>query len=383
MFINNIRQTKIKLAPLFAAAVVATVGLGSVLLAPKAQAVAFTKAYVRFDHLTGTTTTGGRVCATPSATNLASTEGKVIVNFPTTAATDYVVNGTAANWTVNTTFESGFAGVAWPGIGTATNVTGKAVTFPSGDLTNSSTLYCFNFSATSTLTTSSAGAAVSTFAYVETQTGASASIDKTFWGTTIISNETVTVSAIVAPVFTMALNGSTDTFATNLSAAAVNTSNGGRTVQVDTNALNGWIVWAKGTNFKTVSDTGTSPANRHGALTSATAGGYAISNNTTNALVTPNASHAFSGGTEDYGLAVTLNTDGAGGGSPAMNSVYDGTTAGNAGVIDPTQYRPIASSTGTATGDKINILMLATITNSTPPGADYTDTLTYVGAGQF
>lgn len=381
MLNRDTQIAKIKITPLLVAAVIAATGIVSLLTMPKASAASFTKAFVRFDHLTATTATTGRVCAQPSAATTGNTETNVIVNFPTTAATDYVV-GAAANWTVNTTFESGSGATAWPGIATATNVTGKTVTFPSGDLT-AGTLYCFNWINTAALTTSSAGASVSTFAYIETQKAGSVPVERTYWGTTIISGETVTVSAIVAPVFTMALNGSTDTFATNLSSASVNTSNGGRTIQVDTNALSGWIVWAKDSNFKTVTDTGTSPANRHGALTSVTAGGYAISNNTNNALATPNASHAFTFGTEDYGLAVTLNTDGAGGGTVALNAAYDGTTAGTGGVIDPTQYRPIASANGTATGDKINILMLATITNSTPPGADYTDTLTYVGAGQF
>jgi hypothetical protein len=361
--------------------------IGAVLsVMPRAEAAAFTDSMVRLDHLTATTATGGRVCVVPATVG---TEGKIIVRFPTSAATDFVVNSTAANWTTNGTFESGFtfnggAVTSMPITGNvASGVSGKDVTFTlSSDLTVG-TSYCFNFSATSTLTTSSAGAAVSTFAYIETQTGASAQIDKTFWGATIISNETVTVTAIVAPFFTLALNGSTDTFATNLSSSSVNTSNANRTIQVDTNALSGWIVWAKGANFKTVTDTGTNPANRHGALTSVTAGGYAISNNTTNALASPSASHAFSGGTEDYGLATTINTDGAGGGTVSLNTVYNGTTAGNAGVIDPTQYRPIASANGTATADILNIKMLVTITNATPPGADYTDTLTYIGAGQF
>lgn len=371
-----------KLAPLLVAAFAASImGLVNIIVSQKAQAAAFQQAFVRIDRLTATTATGGRVCIKPATVG---TEGKVIVRFPTTAATDFVVNGTAANWTTSYSFESGFTATAMPVTGNvAASVSGKDVTFNlSSDLTVG-TLYCFNFSATNTLTTSSAGAAPSVFGYVETQTGASAQIDKTFWGITIISNDSVTVSAIVAPVFSMALSGNTDTFATNLSSVAVNTSNGARTITVNTNALSGWIVWAKGTNFKTVSDTGTNPANRHGALTSVTAAGYAISNDTVNALATPNASHAFSAGTEDYGLAVLLNTDGAGGGTVSLNAAYNGTTAGTGGVIDPTQYRPIASADGTATNDILGINMLATITNSTPPGADYTDTLTYVGAGQF
>lgn len=368
--------------------VLAVVVLGSAVLplvvSRYAKAAAFQSAMVRMDRLTATTATGGRVCAKPAT---AGTEGKIIVRFPTTAATDYVVNGTAANWTTNATFESGFtfdggAVTAMPITGNvASAVSGKDVTFTlSSDLTVG-TAYCFNFSATTTLTTSSAGAAPSVFGYIETQTAANAQIDKSFWGATIISGDTVTVSAIVAPFFTMALSGTTDTFATNLSSTGVNTSNGNRTITVDTNALNGWILWARGTNLKTVSDTGS--GNSHGALTSVTAGGYAISNNTVNALATPNAAHAFTAGTEDYGLAVTINADGAGGGTVSLNAAYNGTAANTAGVIDPTQYRPIASADGTAVTDIVNIRMLATISNATPPGADYTDTLRYVGAGQF
>jgi hypothetical protein len=387
MLSRNFPKTNIKITPLLVATIVAGAGLAGLLSMPKAHAATFTAAMVRFDHLTATTATTGRACVKPVTSMLSG--DKVILRIPTTAATDYVV-AAAANWTTNITFESGFtfncsAVTGLPiASNVASNVTGHDVTFTTNGALTAGTSYCFNWTNPAALTTSSAGAAVSTFGLIKTQsTAGSIDRDLTYWGTTIISNETVTVSAIVAPVFTMALNGSTDTFATNLSSASVNTSNGGRTVQVDTNALSGWIVWAKGTNSKTVSDTGTSPANKHGALTSVTAGGYAISNNTVNALATPNASHAFTFGTEDYGLAVTLNTDGAGGGTVALNAAYDGTTAGTGGVIDPTQYRPIASANGTATGDKINILMLATITNSTPPGADYTDTLTYVGAGQF
>jgi hypothetical protein len=384
---HNNQKSKLRITPLIAAAVVATMGLGSVLLAPKAHATNFTAAMVRLDHLTATTATTGRVCIKPTTSMISG--DKVIVRIPTTAATDYSL-GLAATWTTNTTFESGFTfnGTAVTGLpiasNVASNVTGHDVTFTTNGALTSGTSYCFNWTSTTALTTSSAGAAVSVFGFVKTQTTAG-SIDRdlNYWGTTIISGETVTVSAIVAPVFTMALSGTTDTFATNLSAGSINTSNGNRTIQVDTNALSGWIVWVKDLNFKTTGITDTGSSNKHGALTSVTAGGYAISNNTNNALATPSASHAFTFGTEDYGLATTINTDAAGGGTVSLNTVYDGSTAGNGGVLDPTQYRPIASSNGTAAADLLNIKMLATITNSTPPGADYTDTLTYVGAGQF
>jgi hypothetical protein len=350
--------------------------IGPILVTSRADAVNFTNAFVRLDRLKAVTPTGGRVCARPSVTAVETT---VQVGFPTTGATDYIVNSTATNWTVTTT-DLDTGQTAWPGIGTATNVTGKVVTFPSGDLTVG-TLYCFNFSATNTLTTSSAGSTVTSFGFIKTRDVTPTEIENTFWGTTIVTDDQVDVTAVVAPVFSMALNGNTDTFASELSTTAVNTSNGNRTVTVNTNALNGWIVWAKSNNFKTVTDSGSNPANRHGALTSASAGGYAISNNTTNSLGT--ASSLFTAGAENYGLAATINADGAGGGTVSLNAAYNGTTANFAGVLDQTKYRPIASANGTANNDRLNLLIRATISNSTPPGADYTDTISYTGAGQF
>lgn len=387
MIAYQINNSQIKVLPIAVALLMMFVGIISVFTIPKAEAAAFTRSMVRVDSLSAVTATGGRVCAVPAT---AATEGKIIVRFPTTAATDFVVNATAANWTTNSTFETGFtfnggAVTAMPITGNvAASVSGKDVTFNLASDLTVGTSYCFNFSATNTLTTSSAGAVPSIFGYVETQTAANAQIDKSFWGVTIISNDSVTVTAVVAPYFTMTLNGSTDTFATNLSTTGINATNGGRTIDVDTNALRGWIVWARGTNFKTVTESGTTPANRHGALTSVAAGGYAISNNTSNLLATPSASHTFTAGTEDYGLAALINSQGTGAGTASTHAAYTG-NGGNtiAGVIDPTQYRPIASSTGTAEDAIIGIKMLVTIDTTTPPGADYTDTLTYVGAGQF
>lgn len=368
-----------RVTPLLVVAVILFGLIGSYLATgnSKVQAANFQQAYVRLDHLTGTTITGGRVCIKPATVGV---EGKIVLVFPTTAATDYALNGTAATWTANQTFETGFtSGAITFGASGVPTVSGHTVTYTISTDLVVGTLYCFNFGAG--LTTSSAGAAVSAFGYVETQTAAAAQIDKTFWGTTIISGETVAISAYVAPTFTLALSGTTDAFSTNgLLVGSVNASTSNRFFQVDTNGANGWIVWAKGTNSKTVSDTGST--NLHGALTSATAS-YQISNNTVNALNTPNASHVFSSGSEDYGLAVTLNTNGTGGGTPTMNAAYDGATANAAGVIDPTQYRPIASSAGYAIGDKVNITMLATISANTPPATDYADTMYYVGAGQF
>lgn len=356
-------------------------------LSQHADAAAFQRAYVRLDRLTATTATGGRVCVNPAAG--ATVETKLNVNFPTTAATSYVVNSTAANWTTTYAFETGFVATAMPITGNvASAVAGNVVTFDLTSNLTAGTLYCFNFAATNTLTTSSAGAAISgsNFGYVETRDATTAVVDKSFWGVTIVSagTDVVVVTGQVVPYFTMALSANVDSWSAPLGTGIVNSSTG-QTVTLNSNALNGWILWIKGTNFKTtgITETGTNPANRHGALTSATASGYAISNNTNNILATPSASHAFTAGVEDYGLGVTAIAQGTGAGTTSAHAVYDGATVGTAGVIDPTQYRPISSSTGTAVNATVTVKMVATVSTATPPATDYTDTIIYIGAGQF
>ena len=327
-----------------------------------AKAAPFTEAFVRLDRLKAATTTGGRVCAKPATV---ATEATVKVTFPTTSGTDYVVNATAANWTVTTTnLDTGQT--AWPGIGTASNVTGKVVTFPSTDLTVG-TLYCFNFAAASTLTTSSAAAAETTQGTIETFTSGPATIDKTTYSESIITDDQVVVSAIVPPSFSFVLSGNTDSFTTNLSTSST-VSTSGRTITLITNAATGWIVWAKNLNNN----------GGKGSLKSATAGNYNITGTTAAGA----SSHTLSNGTEDYGLGVTINTDAAGGGTVSLDGAYDG-TASKAGTLDPAAFRPVASANGTANSDIISLNERATIAGQTPAASDYTDTITFVGAGRF
>jgi hypothetical protein len=352
----------VKPLPLFLAIAMLLVGSSSLLLLGHANAAPFQQAFVRLDRLSATTTTGGRVCVKPAT---AVIEASVQVTFPTTAATDYVVNATPANWTVTTTgLDTGQT--AWLGIATATAVVGKTVTFPSTDLVVG-TLYCFNFAAASTLTTSSAAAAETTQGNILTRTSVPANIDQTTYSESIITNDQVVISAIVPPSFAFVLSGNTDAFTTNLSTASV-VSTSGRTVTLTTNAASGWIVWVKDLN---------SSAGK-GALQSATAGNYKIPGTSAAGA----ASHTLTTGAEDYGLATTINTDAAGGGVVALDAAYDGTAA-KAGTLDPTQFRPIATSTGTANGDIINLAERATIAGQTPAASDYTDTMTVIGAGVF
>src|SRR5262245_30631468 len=80
----------------------------------------FTQAYLRLDRMAATTVTGGTVCAKPATT---AVEADVQITFPTQTGTDFVVDATAANWTVTTT-NLPAGSTPWVGINTATNVTG-------------------------------------------------------------------------------------------------------------------------------------------------------------------------------------------------------------------------------------------------------------------
>src|SRR5690606_65253 len=148
-------------------------------------AASFNEVIVRLDRMSDSTATGGRVCATPSAANLANTEASVQVTFPT----GFTVNTTATNWTVNTSnLDTGQT--AWPGVGTATNVSGQVVTFPSGNLSSSSTLYCFNFAASSTLTTPGSTGNNLT-GTVATRTAGLTTVDSSQYATSIIADDQI------------------------------------------------------------------------------------------------------------------------------------------------------------------------------------------------
>ena len=359
MFVYVRRQKWMHAAAIAALLVLTLVPLT---LPGRAHAGTFAQASLRLDRIAATTATSGRVCAKGFTAGTATT---VKVTFPTTSATDYVVGTTAANWTVTTTnLDTGQT--AWPGIGTASSVSGKSVTFPSSAISNPN-LYCFNFASVNTLTTSSAGAGETTQGTITSQASGPTTIDQTTYSESIITNDQVVVTGTVPPSFTFILSGNTDSFTANLNAATT-TSTTGRTITLLSNAQSGWIVWAKDLNNN----------GGKGALQSVTAGSYDI----TGTSAAGAASHTFTPATEDYGLGVTINTDAAGGGTVALNAAYDG-TATKAGTLSPTAYFPVASSNGTANNDIINVAERAMVSGQTPAASDYTDTITFVGAGVF
>lgn len=313
------------------------------------SAAELTQTLVRFDRLKISEQTTGTVCAKPTT---AATEASMQVVFPT----GYTL-GTAANFAVSTTdlaWPTG--GTAWPGIGTASNVTSQTVTFPSSDLAVG-TLYCFNWTNNAAVQVKS-GATSNNTGTVTTRTSAPATIDSSTYSTVSISDDQIAVTASVAQSFTFALSGNTDALGA-LSTGAVATSPTPRTLTINTNAASGWLAWARDTNTGLASP----------------------STSKTIASTTPGSNSTLSSGTEGYNFGVTSSQTG-GTGAITVAAPFVGTAAGQGGGLDAS-LRAIASSNGTANNAVLTLKNNAAISGTTPAAADYADTITVVGAAMF
>lgn len=327
----------------------------------RAAAANLTTTYLRLNRLSAATATSFRL----QFRTVAAGATTVVIDFNGADATTWtgssgVVNATQTTATATCASETG--DTALPGSITAA-ASGAVLTISSVTALAATTTYCVDLTSATAVTNATAGE------YHPTVTVGS---DSNTIALRTISNDQIVVTATVAPTFNFVLSGNTDSFTTNLSTSSV-VSTTGRTVTITTNAASGWIAWVKNLN-------GSSGAATKGALKSASAANYTIP--TTNANALGSASHTLSTGSEDYGLGVTITTDAAGGGTVALDAAYDGTSS-KAGVLDPTNFRPIASANGTTSGDVINLAERATISGSTPAANDYTDTLTVIGAGNF
>ena len=344
---NNVDRIN-KMRVILTAAFVFSVVI-SPLVANNVFAAPLTQTFVRFDRMKTSTATTGTVCAKPAT---AGTEASVDVTFPT----GYTL-GAFGTFTVNTTnlaWPTG--GTAWVGINTATAVASQTVTFPSGDLTVG-TLYCFNWTNTAAVTTKSS-ATSSNSGTITTKTSAPATIDTGDYSTATISDDQIVVTAAVPQAFAFALSGNTDALGT-LSTASVGTSPTPRTVTVNTNAKNGWMVWAKDANT---------------GLTSAGA-------SKTIASTTPGTNSTLSAGTEGYNTGVTQSQVG-GSGTITIATPFNGSALGQGGGLD-TSLRSIASSNGTADTAVLTLKNNVAINATTAAATDYTDTITVIGAGLF
>lgn len=317
-----------------------------------------TQSFIRFDRMKISTATTGTVCFMPGTVN---TESTVKVTFPT----GYTL-GLAGTFTVNTTNTAWPSGAsAWPGITTASNVTGQVVTFASGDLAVG-TLYCFNWTNPSAVMTKSS-ATTSNAGQIDTYTLTPALIDTAGYSTATIADDQVIVSAAVSQSFSFALSGNTDALGT-LSTASVSVSPTPRTVTVNTNAKNGWAVWAK---------------SAYQGLCSSSVGTCTPGTPTTQiATTTTGSNRTLVAGTTDYTMGVT-STQVGGTASITVASPFVGTGAGQGGGLSATAYQTIASSTGTANTAVLTLKNNVAISSIVAAATDYTDTITVVGAGLF
>ncbi len=345
----NIQQTK-KLKRYSGLALVATIVLAQFLLFHgNAKAGTLTTTFVRFDRMAISTATTGTVCANQTTSG---TDASVQVTFPT----GYTL-GIASTFTVSTTniaWPTG--GTAWPGIGTATNVSGQIVTFPSTTLTTG-TLYCFNWTNSAAVQTASSPAN-NLSGTIGTYTSTPTLIDSGTYNTATVSNDQIAVTATVPSAFSFALSANSDALGT-LSSSSVSSSPTPRTATVNTNAKNGWMVWAKDANT---------------GLTSASA-------SKTIASTTPGTNSTLSSGTEGYNMGVT-SSQGSGTGTITVATPFVGGSAGKGGGLNST-YATVASSNGSGGNSVLTLTNNVAISAVTPAATDYSDTITVVGAGLF
>jgi hypothetical protein len=320
---------------------------------PRAEAAQLDTTILRIDRMKASTATGGTVCA--QWTTTAGTDAKIKVTFPA----GFTVNGTAGNWTV-TTSNLPLGATAMPGINTATGVSGQTVTFPITDVSSAATLYCFNFAAASTLTTSTAGNDKT--GTVQVTTSADAEIDAGAYATAVIADDQIQVSATVPSTFSLSLSTLSQALGV-LSTGSV-TSGTGAAVTIITNAANGWVGWVKSQNA---------------ALNSTVTGDTIATAGSIDA-----APSTLAAGTEGYVLDADLTTDSGTGGSGAVtiSAEYLGATTSQGGTLS-TLFQDFATANGPTDGDVITLIPRAAISGLTQAATDYSDILTVVGAGNF
>jgi hypothetical protein len=339
---SRIQRLSVTTAAIFALVV-------ALLPAPRAHAAALAQLMVRFDRMKTSQGTTGTVCAKPTTV---STEVDVQVVFPT----GYTL-GVAGTFTVNTTnlaWPTG--GTIWPGIATATAVSSQTVTFPSTDLVVG-TLYCFNWTNTAAVAVKSSASDNNT-GTITTRASGPTNIDTGSYYTSSITTDQISVSATVPATFSFALANTTDNLGT-LSTGSVTSSATPATATVNTNAKNGWQVWAQDLNTGLLSSTASA----------------------TIASTTPGTVSTLAAGTAGYNMGVT-STQVGGTGTITIDAAFVGNATGKGGGLDTT-LRSVATSNGPADTAVLTLKNNVAISAITPAATDYSDTITVVGAGLF
>jgi hypothetical protein len=225
---------------------------------------------------------------------------------------------------------------------------------------NTGTLYCYNWTLASALTTKSS-ATVDNTGTVATQDHLAATIDSGTYATSTVSNDQVLVTATVNPTFSFTTaGGGTDALGT-LSTGSV-ASNATTTFTVSTNAKNGWQAWAK--------DTQTGLRSTSASYTIASTG-------------VGSASQALVAGTEGYNLGVAYSQTSGSCSSPTVDTNFDKAGGSNKGGGLDTSLRSIFTCNGTTNAGVITPTNFAAINGATAAATDYADTETFVAAGLF
>lgn len=327
---------------------------GNILLASApVSAAAMTQTTLRLNRMAAGQSTSFRLVFRTSSSVSGATSVVIAMNgADSTTWTTTGIGAVNATQTVSSaSCVADVGGSALPGSITAAGNAGTGViTISAVTALAASTQYCVDLTSATALTLPSAG---------EYHPTVTAGTDNTTIAVRTITNDQITVTAVVPPSFNFTLSGNSDAFTANLGTGAVGTTTG-VTATVNTNAKTGWIAWAKD------SSTG---------LNSAATG-------KTIASTTPGTSATLSAGTEGFTMGVTNITQGSGLGVTSVPAAYDATASAHGSGLDST-LRQIASSTGTASSASITLKERAAISALTPAANDYTDTITVIGAGSF
>lgn len=317
----------------------------------QAEAASLTNTYIRLSRMS----TGGagalRLVFRTAGTGATS----VTINMNGADATSWtgqsgLVNATQSVSSAGCATETG--ATALPGSITAAGA-GSTITISSVTALAATTTYCVDLTS-ATAVTNPTGAG-------EYHPVVTAGSDNITTAVRVVTNDQVTVTAVVPPSFNMVLNSNSDAFTANLAAGTVGITTG-VTATVNTNAKNGWIAWARDAPGST-------------GLTSAAAAKTIVA-------TTPGTSATLAAGTEGYTVGITNIAQGSGAGTTTAVSAYDATGAAHGSGLDDT-FRQVASSTGTASSAVITLKSRAAINSLTPAANDYTDTLTIIGAARF
>jgi hypothetical protein len=328
-----------------------------------ARAGTLTNTYVRETRMQASTASALRVVF--STVNTVSTGGKLVLTFSSGSDTNDTGNGYTINTSQTTSVstcptESGATALPGTLSATGSNTSGsKSITITGLTALAATTAYCVDLTGSAITNPASTGNATIN---VADQTSGSAVVDSTYVGLDALSSDQITVSAMVPPSFTLALSGTTDSLGTVTTGTVAVSS--GRTATMTTNAVHGWIAWVEDLNA---------------GLTSATAS-YTIN---TNGPGVGSAAATIANNSDNYVLDAQLTTNASG--SAAIAAPYNGgaTSLHKGGSFSSTVYQKVGSATGTTSGDVLTLNELAAVGPQTPAANDYTDTITYIAAGNF